>query len=81
MNHALSAGAAAPLPAVQRLFLSINEACAALGCARSYIYELIGAGAIEARKMGGKTVIPADSLQAYARGLPLAKIAGNGSAQ
>jgi hypothetical protein len=35
---------------------------------------LIGAGKIEARKAGNRTLIPADSLRAYIASLPLADI-------
>jgi excisionase family DNA binding protein len=41
---------------------------------RATAYRLIGAGRLEARKLGRKTVIPVESLQAYLASLPPATI-------
>jgi hypothetical protein len=39
------------------------------------MYDLIGAGEIKAVKSGGRTLIDVDSLRAYAKRLPEAKVA------
>ena len=56
------------------LAYSPKDACAALGCGMTHLYELIAAGRIEARKSGRKTLIPADSLRACLASLPPAEI-------
>lgn len=43
---------------------TIAEACHAVGIGRSKLYELIGEGRVEVRKIGSRTVIPAESLRA-----------------
>ena len=44
--------------------LSIREACAASSLGRTTIYALINSGALRAVRVGGRTLIPADSLSA-----------------
>jgi len=44
------------------------------GLTRSRIYEEVGAGRIEARKAGRRTLILGDSLRAYLANLPRADI-------
>lgn len=46
-----------------KLAFTITEACHAVGIKRSKLYELIGQGRIETRKIGSRTIIPADSLR------------------
>lgn len=46
-----------------KLAFTIAEACHAVGIGRSKIYELIGQGRLETRKIGSRTIIPADSLR------------------
>jgi excisionase family DNA binding protein len=53
---------------------TIDGAAQAAGLGRTTIYELIGAGKIEARKAGGRTLIPAASLRGYLDSLPAATI-------
>lgn len=53
---------------------TILDATKASGIGRTSLYELIGAGKIEARKAGNRTLIPADSLRAYIASLPPADI-------
>lgn len=48
----------------QKLAYSINEACHAVGIKRSKLYELINQGRVTTRKIGSRTLIPADSLRA-----------------
>ena len=57
-----------------KLAFTIPDAVQASGLPRTTIYELIGAGLIEARKAGRRTLIPADSLRRYLDALPLATI-------
>ena len=45
-----------------KLAYSIPEAANAISIGRSKLYELIAAGTIETRKIGKRTVIPAQSL-------------------
>lgn len=53
---------------------TIADAVKVSGIGRTTLYELIGAGKIEARKAGNRTLIPADSLRAYIASLPPADI-------
>ena len=47
-----------------KLAYSIKEACEATSFGRTLIYSLIGSGRLSAKRIGGRTVILADSLQA-----------------
>lgn len=51
-----------------KLAYSIPEACAATSLGRTSIYAHISAGRLRAVRVGGRTVIPADSLQALLSG-------------
>ena len=51
-----------------KLAFTIAEACHAVGISRSKLYELIGDGRVEARKIGSRTIIPAESLKALVAG-------------
>lgn len=53
---------------------TIADAAKVSGLGRTSLYELIGAGKIEARKAGNRTLIPAESLRAYIASLPAATI-------
>lgn len=53
----------------------VAEASKAVGLSRSRIYELIADGTLEARKIGGATVIPAASLRALVADAPLKAVA------
>jgi excisionase family DNA binding protein len=48
----------------ERIAYRVQDAANAIGLSRSRIYELIGDGSLDARKVGGRTVIPASSLHA-----------------
>ena len=48
---------------VQKLAYSIREACQASSLGRTTIYALIGQGRLHAVRVGGRTVIPAESLR------------------
>jgi excisionase family DNA binding protein len=56
------------------LALTIADATKVSGLGRTTLYEAIGAGKIEARKAGGRTLIPTDSLRAFIASLPAADI-------
>jgi excisionase family DNA binding protein len=53
---------------------SIADAVRVSGIGRTTLYELIGAGKLDARKVGNRTLIPADSLRSYIARLPPADI-------
>jgi excisionase family DNA binding protein len=53
---------------------TIADAVRVSGIGRTTLYELIGAGKLDARKAGNRTLIPADSLRSYIAGLPPADI-------
>jgi excisionase family DNA binding protein len=61
-------------PMTERLAYSVSDAGRAIGVGVTKLYQLIGSGQIEARKAGGKTLIPAESLRAYLESLPRADI-------
>ena len=52
------------IPFRERISCTIPEACAATGLGRSKIYEEIGAGRVQVRKFGTRTLIVVDSLVA-----------------
>lgn len=51
-----------------KLAYSIKEAAHASSLGKSTIYNYIQAGKLEARKVGGRTIIPAESLRALLEG-------------
>lgn len=51
-----------------KLAYSIREASAASSLSRTTIYNHIASGRLQAVRIGGRTVIPADSLLALIRG-------------
>lgn len=50
------------------LAYSINEACRVSSLGRTRLYQLIGEGHLEVRKIGKRTLIPAASLRALVTG-------------
>jgi excisionase family DNA binding protein len=50
------------------LAYSIREACRISSLGRTRLYQLIGEGRLEARKIGKRTLIPAASLRALIEG-------------
>ena len=56
------------------LLYSITDAKRLIGTGTTRVYELIGAGLLDARKAGGRTLITAASLRQYASNLPKADI-------
>ena len=51
-----------------KLAYSIKEACQASSLGKTTIYAHIAAGRLKAIRIGGRTVIPADSLHALING-------------
>ena len=51
-----------------KLAYSIREACEASSLGKTTIYSLIAASRLKAVRVGGRTVIPADSLSALVNG-------------
>lgn len=56
-------------PNTPKLAYSINEACKASSLGRTTIYAHIGANRLKAVRIGGRTVIPAESLHALINGV------------
>lgn len=56
------------------LAYGITDACKVTGIGRTLMYSLIAGGKIEARRCGGRTLIPAASLEAFIASLPQADI-------
>ncbi len=53
-----------------RLVVGIPEGAEMIGHGRSFLYELIKQGKVDARKSGRRTVLMVESLQRYVDGLP-----------
>jgi excisionase family DNA binding protein len=51
-----------------KLAFSIREACAVSSLGRTTLYSHIAAGRLKAIRVGGRTLIPADSLHALVSG-------------
>ena len=54
--------------AIDPLAYSVNEACRVSSLGRTRLYQLIGEGRLEIRKVGKRTLIPAASLRALVIG-------------
>ena len=57
-----------------RLLYRIDEAKRATGLGTTRLYELLGAGILDGRKCGARTLITATSLRHYVESLPKADI-------
>jgi len=53
---------------------NIRSACDALGCGRTKIYQLIGDGRLDAKKLDGITIVTAESMARLVESLPKADI-------
>lgn len=53
---------------VNKICFSISEACAATSFGRTSIYKLIREGQLKAVRVGGRTLVPAESLRALLDG-------------
>jgi hypothetical protein len=59
---------------VKPLAYTIPGAGKAIGHGRTFVYDLIGRGLLDARKSGGRTIVTAESIEQYVRNLPKAEI-------
>jgi len=53
---------------IEPLAYSVSEACRVSSLGRTRLYQLIGEGRLEVRKIGKRTLIPAASLRALLGG-------------
>jgi hypothetical protein len=60
---------------VEPLLLSIPQTSQTIGRCTATIYELIGAGVLDARKSDGRTLVTMESIKRYVDSLPKADIA------
>jgi excisionase family DNA binding protein len=56
---------------MEPLVLGVKDAATFVGLSKSRLYELIGDGSIEARKLGHRTVVPVASLKAFVASAPV----------
>jgi len=59
---------------------TIKAVCEARGISRAYVYILLGAGKLKAVKDGRRTIITADSFDAYFGALPAAEFRSRAAA-
>jgi excisionase family DNA binding protein len=62
-SSASAPSAADPVASPPPLLLSVSEVADRLGCGRTLVYELIGAGALEAVKLGRLRRVPTAALE------------------
>lgn len=55
---------------IEPMVLGVKDAATFIGLSKSRLYELIGEGHIEARKLGARTVVPTASLRAFVEAAP-----------
>lgn len=53
-----------------KLLYRVDEARAALGVGLTKLYELLASGELEAKRLGRRTLITAESLERYVESLP-----------
>ena len=58
------------LSIMQKLLYTTTEAKAVIGCGTTRLYELINSGELEARRLGHRTMIEAESLRELVDSLP-----------
>ncbi|NHO54615.1 hypothetical protein GOB87_11770 [Acetobacter estunensis] len=51
-------------------FLNISNVCKNYGIGRTYCYKLLSDGHIQAKKLGGRTLVSVESLNTYFSSLP-----------
>jgi excisionase family DNA binding protein len=59
---------------IEPALYDVKDAAAYLHLSRARVYELLAAGDLEARKLGGKTVLLKTEIERYVRSLPVAAI-------
>jgi hypothetical protein len=60
---------------VEPLLVSIPQTTQFIGRCTATVYDLIGAGVLDARKSDGRTLVTMDSIKLYVAKLPKAEIA------
>jgi excisionase family DNA binding protein len=55
---------------IEPMVLGVKDAATFIGLSKSRLYELISENQIEARRLGGRTVIPVASLRAFVNSAP-----------
>jgi excisionase family DNA binding protein len=55
-----------------RLLYTLRDAAAAIGCGHSKLYDVINSGVLDVRRFGKRTLITAESLEAFVEKLPRA---------
>jgi excisionase family DNA binding protein len=58
---------------MERIALTIIEACQALSVSRTSLYEAIGRGELTARKRGRRTLVLVDDLRSWVEQFPTLK--------
>jgi excisionase family DNA binding protein len=53
-----------------KIAYSVKEACAALGVGKDRLYQAMAAGQLKGKRLGGRTLIPAEELQRWFNGKP-----------
>jgi hypothetical protein len=76
MSHSQVAVAGITSAIAARALYSPRETEAILGISHASLYRLIGAGRLDARKLGGKTLITADSIERLVSEMPKVKRQG-----
>jgi hypothetical protein len=56
---------------LEKLLYTTAEARAVIGCGTTRLYELLAAGKLQARRLGHRTMIEAESLHSLVSSLPL----------
>jgi hypothetical protein len=65
-----------PLSIPSRALYSPRETESILGISHASLYRLIGSGRLDARKLGGKTLITADSIERLVSEMPRVRCQG-----
>jgi Helix-turn-helix domain len=63
------------------LLYTAEAAKASLGIKNTKFYELLAQGALDARKIGNRTMVTAESLRQFVDGLPRATVSGRSETQ
>ena len=53
-----------------RTLVTIEGACTTLGCGRTHLYRLLREGKLQAVKLGARTMVPREALDAFIAALP-----------
>jgi predicted DNA-binding transcriptional regulator AlpA len=61
-------------PPVTPILVSVNDVLILSGMSRSSLYRRLGEGRLEARKLGSRTMVVAESLRAFLDSAPVVTI-------